>query len=578
MKQIHLMLLFLGIILQTSNTVANNLNTNNLDSTAFMAPGMPTDEEIDRISNKLNIQTDQLENSNSNSVSNNSEKASLPNKGVILKGWITVKSIALANNQVFPTLDDLSQISINKDFSRINMVYKKGSKIPPTKYSFYARLNSQYLYYSSLPTDINILQSISFNSIEIAELLNLGSKCFTLITKDNHKFTICLSNNKEALKWLCNIQKIKKLPFDRNCDSKITKGVKLGGSITIKTVTKPFIIIPMPSKICNQEWNYEKKGADWECDCKEGKEQSPIDLPEPKESVDSPYKPVFEYENVEPAITTSFPEEGLNPGDIMSVVYDKFTLRIKHPNFGKIITPDGGVYRAQQIVFHTPSEHTISGKRYDLEMQVIHQGISRGDIAKSVILSFLFTKKPGSYNKFFDKMDVYNLPNPLDKVREIKNSLFIPHIFFDTSDQDMFLVQPFSFYTYQGSLTTPPCTERTVHYVASKPIPLSNTLITLLREALRPPDMMDSKGNIMLNNKIYKNYRVNQLNYGRTIFHYDHEKYNCPDLNKKTIKIQGPSHYEKVVKESSRYFFVPGFKPSGLPNSYVVPVNEAENN
>ena len=49
---------------------------------------------------------------------------------------------------------------------------------------------------------------------------------------------------------------------------------------------------------------------------------------------------------------------------------------------GKIVTLDGAIYVAEEIVFHTPSEHTIQGKRFPLEVQIIHYGQSKGDIAK----------------------------------------------------------------------------------------------------------------------------------------------------------------------------------------------------
>ncbi len=60
---------------------------------------------------------------------------------------------------------------------------------------------------------------------------------------------------------------------------------------------------------------------------------------------------------------------------------------------GKIITLNGSVHLAEEITFYTPSEHTIAGKRFDIEMQVVFYGRSKGDIAKQVVFSFLFKKK-----------------------------------------------------------------------------------------------------------------------------------------------------------------------------------------
>ena len=100
-------------------------------------------------------------------------------------------------------------------------------------------------------------------------------------------------------------------------------------------------------------------------------------------------------------------------------------LRIFHKYFGKIVTLDGSVYNAEELVFHTPAEHTINGKKYDLELQVIHYGQTRGDISKQIVLTFLFEKKPGVYNKFIDDIDFFNLPNPITIESDLRNNLII---------------------------------------------------------------------------------------------------------------------------------------------------------
>ena len=39
------------------------------------------------------------------------------------------------------------------------------------------------------------------------------------------------------------------------------------------------IIHHVPSKDCKYDWDYMEVGNEWECNCNEGREQSPIDLP-----------------------------------------------------------------------------------------------------------------------------------------------------------------------------------------------------------------------------------------------------------------------------------------------------------
>jgi carbonic anhydrase len=251
-------------------------------------------------------------------------------------------------------------------------------------------------------------------------------------------------------------------------------------------------------------------------------------------------------------------------------------LRIKHDSFGKTVTPDGSVYFAQEIVIHTPAEHMINGKKYDMEIQIIHNGKSVGDIGKQLILSFIFEKEAGVYNKFIDDLDFFNLPNPTSPAVDIVNDLFIPKIL-HTSDEkeEVTGMRNFSFYTYQGSLTAPPCSEDTIMYVNSKPIPIGTTALHLFEEALRIPDMMDDKGNVQISDWIpISNRNIQPLN-GRPVFHYDHEKYCGPDKQKE--KAQKLGHFEKIKSVTEKYFYVPGKKVSGIPNAFLVSKDEAYN-
>jgi len=261
----------------------------------------------------------------------------------------------------------------------------------------------------------------------------------------------------------------------------------------------------------------------------------------------------------------------------LKIILDNSVLKIKNKSFGKVITLNGSIYVAEEIVFHTPSEHKINGKQYDLEMQVIHTGQTKGDIAKHVVLSFLFEKKPGVYNKFLDDVDIFNLPNPVSKERDILNNLYIPKILYSSDSDDLPVMKPFGFYTYQGSLSAPPCTERTIHYVAAKPIPVGNVVIQLFQEATRTPDSIDSSGNVVVNTNLSANNRgVKPLN-GRSVYYYNYVEQSGPELPERP-KAKPVGHYEKVNKKMIEYFYVNGGKPSGLPGAFVVSETEAKGN
>ncbi len=230
------------------------------------------------------------------------------------------------------------------------------------------------------------------------------------------------------------------------------------------------------------------------------------------------------------------------------------------------------MYKAQEIVFHTPAEHAINGRHYDMEMQIIHYGQTKGDIAKQAILSFVFEKKPGVYNKFIDDVDFFTLPNPIHHEKDLNNNIYIPKVFYNSEDQDVAIMKDFSFYTYQGSLTEPPCTERTIIYVAAKPIPLGWTAIQLFQEALRMPDLISTKGDIKISTTAPINARILQKRNGRQVYYYQ-AKEDCTE--KPTGRPRVVGHYEKVPQVLNQYIYVNGPNPSGMPGAMVVSRKEA---
>jgi carbonic anhydrase len=285
-----------------------------------------------------------------------------------------------------------------------------------------------------------------------------------------------------------------------------------------------------------------------------------------------------------------------NENDIIKIKYlpksKKSRLQSKsfgndiNKSFGAVFMNNGDVYYAKEIQFKTPSEHTIKGERFDMEMQVIHYGGDQDTFNKQVILCFLFQSKPGTYNKFLDSINVYDLPNKIETKKLLQGEVFIPDIFEEINIQEEqqfspnHAMPPFSFYTYNGSLTTPPCTERTTVYVAKKPIKISSVVYGLFKEALNIPQEIDPFSHELtqkqVGQRIEDNTRATQNLNGRKVLFYDHELFGCGDVQKPKKKVYS-DHYEKREVYVQDIVYVPGSKPTGIPGSFVIPNKVVEN-
>lgn len=162
------------------------------------------------------------------------------------------------------------------------------------------------------------------------------------------------------------------------------------------------MIVPLPSPNCATDWNYNFHGMDWVCKCNEGMEQSPIDLPHAAEAEELDNNAEFTYNDV--------------PASMITIVYEINMLRMKSSvekqvPFGSITDLDGTTYDSYEIQIHTPAEHTMNGKYYDMEIQVIHE--STGGIMKNLaVLSFIYENTPGETVAEINNWNLLNLPTP----------------------------------------------------------------------------------------------------------------------------------------------------------------------
>ena len=206
----------------------------------------------------------------------------------------------------------------------------------------------------------------------------------------------------------------------------------------------------VPSHSEKVEWGYEaENGPDvWSqlspeyVLCAEGTHQSPIDLVNPT-AVKLPAI-LFNYQPIALNIR--------NNGHTIEVASTK-------ENWIEI---DGTRHELLQFHFHAPSEHTLAGKSFDMEMHLVHKS---KDNALAVIGVLV---ERGSTHAAFDSL-LAHLPNTPGEVQRIE------HI---TINADDLLPSARNTYRYDGSLTTPPCSERVKWFVLTTPIELSEVQLT----------------------------------------------------------------------------------------------------
>jgi carbonic anhydrase len=188
--------------------------------------------------------------------------------------------------------------------------------------------------------------------------------------------------------------------------------------------------------------------------CKDGHHQSPIDIRNPKKAALPPIQ--FAYK--------ASPLHIIDNGHTVMINYSP----------GSSISVGDKKYALKQFHFHRPSEEKINGKSFEMTVHLVHAD----DQGKLAVVAVLLQKGE-------DSALVHELWKDLPKEKEKEE-------FFDNVQIDLSQLLPLDrgYYTFSGSLTTPPCSEDVTWYVLKHPITISAEEIErfsqLYRDDARP--------------------------------------------------------------------------------------------
>ncbi|KAI9154456.1 hypothetical protein LWI28_026549 [Acer negundo] len=141
-------------------------------------------------------------------------------------------------------------------------------------------------------------------------------------------------------------------------------------------------------------------------------------------------------------------------------------------NSAGMIKINGTDYFLQQGHWHSPSEHTINGRGFDLELHMVHVSLEPDATYKIAVIALLY--KIGPPDAFLNKLIKIVMPMAI-KLTESNIGVI------DPKDIKM---GGRKYYRYMGSLTVPPCTQGVVWTINKKIRTVSQDQVRALRIAV----------------------------------------------------------------------------------------------
>lgn len=185
--------------------------------------------------------------------------------------------------------------------------------------------------------------------------------------------------------------------------------------------------------------------------CGEGKNQSPLNI---TGLIDADLEPIgFNY-----------------IGEATEILNNGHSVQASFPA-GGTITVDKVAFELKQVHFHTPSENQFDGKPYAMEAHFVHAD-KDGHLAVVAVMM-----EEGEANPALAKLWA-QMPekagNKLALEAKLNPAELLPE------DRD--------YYRYNGSLTTPPCTEGVRWLVMKNPVPVSKEQVEAFAHLMHHPN------------------------------------------------------------------------------------------
>jgi hypothetical protein len=171
----------------------------------------------------------------------------------------------------------------------------------------------------------------------------------------------------------------------------------------------------------------------------------------------------------------------LDLGDSVLQGQASYTLQVNY-GAGSSITVSGQRYELVQFHFHKPSEEKINGKAFSMVAHFVHKN-SEDKYAVVAVLT-----QNGKPNPFIQTL-WSNLPKAKEKEHVVERvsinaATFLPHYR--------------AYYTFPGSLTSPPCSEGVTWFVLKTPVEVSRAQVArfgkIYRQNARPVQPLNERG------------------------------------------------------------------------------------